>query len=432
MRTIAISGLVALAAVLGGVAVPATANAQPATTARPGAIDRPADVALVESGLPSVSCVLTSDCLGAEGSSGLIGGVPSRPTRVARWNGSSWKRLKVAMPVRTTADDLNGVSCRGAASCLVVGDYYTTGSSRALALSYNGTSLRPTAAVPLPKGTTESALAGVSCTTTRNCVALGVADGDTAAFGSFGAVTLIETWNGARWTLHTAAASVGHTAMLVPIVISCATSTFCLVAGTSYSVTAAAELKPYAAAWNGKKLSTVKLPTIGSSADDVLATGVSCASAVNCAVTGANLGVISISSSGGSSGSSSSSAFTEVWNGKTWRVGTVTWPKGDPSTITAAASCYTAHACEVVGESGANEAETSPFHAIAASFNGAAGAAQAVPAPSKGYSDGFYTVSCLPAGSCVALGQTGKTTSGSGALMTGVWNGKAWRLDPGF
>jgi hypothetical protein len=331
------------------------------------------------------------------------------------------------MPAGTRADDLNGVSCKGAASCLAVGDYYAANTpSRALALSYNGTSLRPTAAVPLPKGTTESALADVSCTTTRNCVALGVADGSTAAFGDFGAVTLIETWNGAKWTLHTAAASVGRSAMLVPTVVSCATAAFCVVAGSSYSVTADGEEKPYAASWNGKKLTTVKLPAVGTSADDVLATGVSCASTVNCAVTGANLGVLSVNSN------ASSSAFTEVWNGKTWRVGTLGWPKADPSTITVGASCYTAHACAVVGESGANAAETSPFHAVAASFNGVAGVAQAVPAPSKGYSDAFYAVSCLPGGSCVALGETGKSTSGSGALMTGAWNGKAWRLEPGF
>jgi hypothetical protein len=41
-------------------------------------------------------------------------------------------------------------------------------------------------------------------------------------------------------------------------------------------------------------------------------------------------------------------------------------------------------------------------------------------------------MSCLPGGSCVAIGGTGKTTAKSPALMTGVWNGRAWKLDPGF
>ena len=41
-------------------------------------------------------------------------------------------------------------------------------------------------------------------------------------------------------------------------------------------------------------------------------------------------------------------------------------------------------------------------------------------------------MSCLPWGSCVAVGETGKTTASSLAVMTGVWNGKAWKLAPGF
>jgi hypothetical protein len=87
VRRIAISGLVALAAVLGGFAVPATAMAQATTTVRPtaavrpGITARPADVALVDSGLPMVSCVLATDCLGIEGSATQSGRQPATPTR---------------------------------------------------------------------------------------------------------------------------------------------------------------------------------------------------------------------------------------------------------------------------------------------------------------------------------------------------------------
>jgi hypothetical protein len=258
VRKIAISGLVALAAVLGGGAVPATAMAQatatvrPTAAVRPGITARPADVALVDSGLPMVSCVLATDCVAIEGSAAQSGQQPPAPGRVARWNGSSWKRLGVALPKGTTAVDLDGVSCRGAKSCLVVGDYYTSpgfsGTSRVLALAYNGTSLKPTPAVPLPKGTTDGALSSVSCVTTRYCVALGLADGDTSAFGAFGSVTIIETWNGAKWTLRTIAAPAGHTTMTVPSVISCATSAFCVLAGDAYSLTGnSGTVKPYVA-----------------------------------------------------------------------------------------------------------------------------------------------------------------------------------------
>ena len=110
----------------------------------------------------------------------------------------------------------------------------------------------------------------------------------------------------------------------------------------------------------------------------------------------------------------------------------MTLPKSAVYSFTLGVSCYTAHTCEAVGEGGASTADTSPFNAVAMSFNGTAGTIQGVPAPPKGDSNAFASVSCLSGGRCVAIGETGKATASSGALMTGVWNGKAWKLDPGF
>jgi len=451
VRRIAISGLVALAAVLGGGAVPAVAmahstaavrpaTARPATAARAGGVAAArairatvADaVGAGVTGEPLVSCVLTTDCVGVEGSSGLTGGT-SAPTRVARWNGSAWKGVGVTLPKGTRSDDLLGVSCRGAKSCLVVGDYYTSTSpsaaSRVLALAYNGTSLKPTPAVPLPKGTTEAVLTGVSCVTTRYCVAIGVAYGDTPAFGETGSLNLIERWNDAKWTLvHTAAGSIGSTTEVEPTVVSCATTAFCVLAGEAFSFSAnSAATKIYVASWNGKKLTTMKPAAVsgGGDGDYALATGASCATASNCAVTGVVVSDVS-------SSNLRLTAFTEIWNGKTWQLGTVTWPKSAADSFTFGVSCYAAHSCEVVGEDGASTTGTSPFDAAAVAFNGTAGALQTVPAPSKGYSEAFASVSCLPWGSCLAIGEIGKTGATSFALMTGVWNGKAWKLDPGL
>jgi hypothetical protein len=66
------------------------------------------------------------------------------------------------------------------------------------------------------------------------------------------------------------------------------------------------------------------------------------------------------------------------------------------------------------------------------SYNGTAGAVLTVPAPPKGDSSIFDSVSCLPWASCVAVGQKGKTSATPSAALTGVWNGKAWKLYPGF
>ena len=147
----------------------------------------------------------------------------------ARWNGSSWKGVGATLPAGTKVADLNGLSCRGVNACLVAGDYATstsdTAASHALALIYNGTSLKPTPAVPLPQGTMDASLSGVSCVTMSYCVAIGEADGNSAAFGEDGELALLETWNGAKWTLHTVAETSGTTES-GPTEVSCATPHF--------------------------------------------------------------------------------------------------------------------------------------------------------------------------------------------------------------
>jgi hypothetical protein len=449
VRNIAISGVVALAAVLGGVAVPATAMAgQPGAAGRPTSAARPAAALRADSlvamrtgrtarpayqgetngGEPLISCALATDCLGVEGlSSQSDDGQLSIPPRVARWNGSRWKGVGVTLPKGTKSADLYGVSCKGAKSCLVVGDYYTSTSgnatSHALALFYNGTSLKPTPAVPLPKGTEGAALTSVSCVTTRYCVAFGVPSlplGISEGFDSL----IIETWNGAKWTLRTPAGSIGAKTLLQPTIVSCATSAFCVLAGEAINFNAnSAPETLYLGSWNGKKLTTMKPATVSSKVELSPPTGLSCATVSNCAVTGSETDVAT-------SGSSGLTAFTEIWNGKTWRLGKVTWPKGDSDSIQGV-SCYGAHACEAVGVDGSG-GEASPVDAAAVAFNGTTGTLQAVPTPPKGHSTVFTAVSCLPWGSCVATGYTGKTTATTPALMTGVWNGKVWKLDPGF
>ena len=434
MHRIAISGLVALAAVLGGVAVPATAVAQDTTMAQPTAAVRPNTAltpqAAVGDGLssgPLVSCTLTTDCLGVDGSSSVSTGGTGTPNRVARWNGSSWKGVGMALPKGTRSDDLLGVSCRGAKSCLVVGDYYTSTSAQAenhaLALSYNGTSLRPTPPVPLPKGTTAAELAGVSCATATHCVAFGVADGNAKEFGDSGALNILETWNGARWTLHAVTTAAG--VMLDFSGITCPTSAFCVVAGTREGEGINESSSPpsplYLASWNGVKLTTMKPAAPGGSSVFAEFYGVSCGTPSNCAAVGNSAGT----------SATSLTSFTDSWNGKTWRLATVAWPKGTAESVLLDVSCYAARSCEAVGLTAANSAATQ-FDAAAVSFNGTAGTLQATPAPPKGYSSVFGALSCLPWGSCVAIGAIGKPTAKSAALTTGVWNGKAWKLDPGL
>jgi hypothetical protein len=438
VRRIAISGLVALATVLGGVAIPATAMAQPtsgvhsigAVAARAAGPARPAAEAGIFGGVPKISCVSTTDCLAVEGTSSLSEDGSTVPTRVARWNGKSWKGVAVALPKGAKSADLEAVSCKSATSCLVVGDYYKSTSSSApnypLALVYNGTSLKPTPAVPVPKGAADVTLADVSCATTRYCVAIASAEPSNGiTLSNSGPDILIETWNGAKWTLRTIATSAKAPVELSAV--SCATAAFCVVAGevTIISGTDNFSFGLYLGSWNGKTLTRMKAPAEGGANSAAEPVGVSCATRSNCGVTGIVLSNVTSSSS-----APDVSPFTQVWNGKTWQAGKVAWPKGAQS-IFFGVSCFGAHSCESVGEGAASATATSG-HALAVSYQGAAGAVQTVPAPAKGRSTAFTDVSCLPGGTCVATGWTGKSNAAVPTLMTGVWGGKSWKLDPGF
>jgi len=416
------SGLVALAAVLGGT-IPAAAGTQPAAATWAASAARSAAVGSITESFPKISCVTGMDCLGIDGSSSLTGGT-TIPTSIARWNGSTWKRAHWTLPKGTRSLDLSGVSCKAAKSCLVVGDYYTGTSegapSHVLALIYNGTSLKPTPMVPLPKSTTEAALLGVSCTTTKHCVAIGTASGDTPTFGADETVSLIETWNGAKWTLHTVGA--GANVMTEFTGISCATSTYCVLAGESVSETGSDTL--YLRSWNGNKLTVLRPAAVGGSTTLPVVSDVSCATSSNCAVTGA---VLNLSSSTGTF-----TAFTEIWNGKTWRTVKVAWPTATTESFLIGVSCFGAHSCDSVGLTSSGTATDADGHPAAASYNGTSWALRTVPVPAKGRTTILTDVKCLSAVKCVAVGETGLTTASKGATMTGVWNGKTWKFDPGF
>lgn len=398
MHRIAISGLVALAALFGG-AMPAAAASAPS-----GASGGVA-VGLILSG--KVSCGSAKTCLAV----GVT--VPASPasTTVGAWNGTAWKAVTVHAPKGASYLGLTGVSCKSPAYCLVTGEYLITGQSggfRPFALTWNGTSLRPTPAPPLPKGTTDGTLGGVSCVAVKSCVAVGASFGNTAE-------ALVETWNGAKWSLHVPPNPAG-TALLQAGDVSCLSLTRCLVAGETVSGTTAST-GVLLAWWNGKTLTPKKVPLPAGTSNPIVA-GVSCASAASCAAVGDE---INVSASGSTV---TGFAFTEVWNGAAWHVTKVARPKGVSASFLFGVSCPAARHCVAAG--GAGSGNTG--HATAMSYNGRTWAAQHVPAPAKGLSDGFEGISCTSVAHCVAVGQIGPPSGNSERLLSGLWNGTAWRL----
>jgi hypothetical protein len=66
--------------------------------------------------------------------------------------------------------------------------------------------------------------------------------------------------------------------------------------------------------------------------------------------------------------------------------------------------------------------------AAAAIWNGKTWAVSPVPVLARGKSSTLQGVSCPLAAGCVAVGKAGPTGSLAGNGLSGIWNGKSWRL----
>ena len=404
MRKIVISGLLALVAlaVAGANALlpAAAASAAPLAPPRQGTTG----TAFIVSG--RISCATENSCL-AIGVNVTKSG--SFAQVVVAWNGTAWRSVAVPTPNPTVARiNLASVSCTSTTACVVVGTYMTlagAGAERPYALAWNGKSLTPTAAPPVPSNGGLTSLTGVSCITTgKNCIAVGESQGGAGPL-------LMETWNGTKWTLQTASIP-GGARSTYPGAISCHFETFCVVVGESYASIAGAPAM-LVAGWNGKAFTAMKA-AVPAGAAIITLNDISCPSATMCAAAG-----FSANPSG-----TSAFGFAEMWNGKTWTANKVAPPEGTPESFLYGVSCRADATCVAVGSAGSSAATK----ATALSYDGKTWAAQTVPGPGTGTSSDFFGVNCLRANQCVAIGETISSRPSTATPLGGLWNGAAWRL----
>src|SRR4029077_16069801 len=119
-------------------------------------------------------------------------------TLVERWNGTSWSIVASPNPAGADLAQLLAVTCPTASNCNAVGLVFSFSAGiTPLAEHWNGTSWK---VVPSdsPPGAFLAELIDVSCASPTNCTAVGgyVADTPDALVTK----TLIEHWNGSRWT----------------------------------------------------------------------------------------------------------------------------------------------------------------------------------------------------------------------------------------
>jgi hypothetical protein len=248
-------------------------------------------------------------------------------------------------------------------------------------------------------GTHDSDLQAVSCTSARFCMAAGyITDPD----GTTGQ-TLIEKWNGTRWTV----VSSPNAPVSRLDGVSCASTTFCMAVGAYYDY-AAGKIQTMAEKWNGENWSRAGSPNTGPRGDQLSA--VSCTGASSCMAAGSYY-----------TNSGSVQTMAEKWNGKNWSLVKSPNASGTLSDDLLAVSCAGPAFCMAAGyAAGATSSQT-----LAEKWNGTRWSLVSSPKVS-GQDVQLSGVSCRGAGYCMAVGYLVGATFTS--TLAEHWNGTRWSL----
>lgn len=363
-----------------GVCVAGLCIVVPATAAASGwAIQRtPNPTGATSSELEGVSCASAPACTAVgfyRRDGGKVVGLAER------WNGKRWTIEPTPNPTGATSSSLTGVSCTAARGCTAVGSYENAiGKHAALAERWSGKkwTIEP---APNPAGVAWSFLYGVSCTSARMCTAVGY-----YRRGAVKIVTLVERWNGKKWTID----GTPNPARAVESLlygVSCSAASACTTVG-SYENGTGRSLA-LAERWNGKKWTIERTRNPAGAKASVLE-GVSCTRASVCAAVGYYR-----------NSAGKEITLSERWSGKRWTIEPTPTPPGTVRSSLYGVSCTAAGACTAVGpyRNSAGKQLT-----VAERWNGNKWTIEPTPNPAGSTSTCLYGASCTTTGACTAVG----------------------------
>jgi virginiamycin B lyase len=167
--------------------------------------------------LTGVSCTSAKDC-------GAVG------YGLEHWNGTKWSTVAGPHPTNFFAGPLSAVSCPRKANCFAVGQGQTaTEQAQTWTAHWDGTSWAPVPS-PNPADFFGGILSGVSCAGATNCIAVGVNESGSTYGRKTEGGTLIEQWNGTRWSI---VGSPNPAGLGTLNSVSCTTATNCVAVGFS-------------------------------------------------------------------------------------------------------------------------------------------------------------------------------------------------------
>jgi hypothetical protein len=324
--------------------------------------------------LASVSCPSASSCF-AVGTHDA----PNLQTRVIeRWNGARWIAVVTPSPPGATSSQLLSVQCTSPASCVAVGQYTTAAlKTNALVLHYDGArwTIQATPSVP---GAAVTGLAGVQCTTSASCVAVGSYFPSPTSATAPVQLTLVEQWNGAAWAIVPSPNPAIATASSLAGV-TCTAATTCFAVG-QYSTQLVTNT--LIEQFDGTSWTIAPSPNPTQSTFSQL-NSVSCTSGTNCMAVGSGHGTLA-----------------EQWNGATWAIVTSANPTGATSVSFTAVTCPSVVRCFAVG----NIFRKTVVQRMVQMWNGSRWSLVTVPVPPGSVVSSLSGVSCNAITSCFTVG----------------------------
>jgi hypothetical protein len=203
------------------------------------------------------------------------------------------------------------VSCSSARSCVAAAQVLRGGHNPTYTAVWNGHAWR-LRAPDLPRGTTYSRLAAISCTGPRSCTA----SGEYQLHEASKSRTLIETWNGRAWTRRATPNPRSGPNGTTFEAIACAARRSCTAVGHRNTLSNDGSFT-VAARSNGNRWK-LTASRDQPAADTSILTDVACPSRRRCVAVGIAF----------SSAPQAASALTETWDGAGWRIDATPAPPG--------------------------------------------------------------------------------------------------------
>ena len=299
---------------------------------------------------------------------------------------AAWSITPFPKPAASTVVDFEGVSCPSAKSCFAVGSYKSPRNYKTLVEHWNGTKWSVMTS-PNPVGSANSSLQAVSCVSATRCFAVGYSSQGPSVR------SLVEAWNGGSWSV---TASPSPAAWTNPALgsVSCSSPTSCFAVGGGRATTGESLVEH----WDGNAWSVVTIETLTGSTETSLF-GVSCPSATDCFAVGFYQPSIE----------APLRTLVEHWDGSSWSVMTSPNPTSTKA-IMSDVSCPRTNSCVAVGQ----YLRGTTGKTLVEGWSGTGWSLAANPDPAASTNSWLKSVSCPTPTSCFAVG-TGtvkKVTSG--------------------